>query len=267
MSSKPSSISSGVSSTTRWHYPRTQNPDESFYKQFQAAYAENKAALGAADKNEPTSDHSAGATNAPYDFTDLTQKQLHDLTGKLYQSGQITFQESGYLGALGRLWKVDSYNVGVADAVHLNVISSLETTISTLKQHPGGNSPIKALENILATLGKLQSAAPIEQTTETPSAQENLDQIGKRYDVTNISNRDAAKLSLELRDGGFLSPFEAANLSIAIAPLGSTFSPTAQRNLLEQFQTSLAYAQQGAAPEQIASLENIVDVLRKLRKT
>lgn len=53
MSSEPSGISPGVSNGFRWHYPSTQTPDESFYRQFQAVYSESKAALLDADKNAP----------------------------------------------------------------------------------------------------------------------------------------------------------------------------------------------------------------------
>ena len=120
-------------------------------------------------------------------------------------------------------------------------------------------------KNNLPTRKDTSKDLEVTSSVVSLSPQAKLINISARYDVTNISNVDAAKLSIELRDGGFITPFEAANMSIAIVPLGSTFNPTAKRNLLEQFQTSLAYTHQGAAPEQITSLKNIVDILQTLK--
>jgi hypothetical protein len=98
--------------------------------------------------------------------------------------------------------------------------------------------------------------------TVTLRFQNKLNDLGKKYDVTNISNHDLAQLSMELRDGGFLSAFDAANLSIVIVPLGQSINPDATSNVLKSFQAQLNFAEPGSSTAR--SVENILEVLTNL---
>jgi hypothetical protein len=103
-------------------------------------------------------------------------------------------------------------------------------------------------------------SAPTEKVTLT--AQSKLNDLGKKYDVTNISNHDLEQLAGELRDGGFLSPFDSVNLSIVIVPPGQSVNPNATSNVLKNFQAQSSFAQTGSPTAR--SVENILNVLKNL---
>jgi hypothetical protein len=47
MPNQPSPVSPGMPSAVRWHYPTTRTPDDSFFRDYQSAYAANIAVAGA----------------------------------------------------------------------------------------------------------------------------------------------------------------------------------------------------------------------------
>ena len=129
MSSQPSSISSGVSSRTRWHYPTTQTPDESFYKQFQAAYAENRAALDTSDASAVAAplesvlgrDHTQRGSNAG--VSSESQAQYATVLNKAYASNAMDDPQKFLLSLSIQEMEAIRINHGLADTINAGQLS------------------------------------------------------------------------------------------------------------------------------------------------
>ena len=117
----------------------------------------------------------------------------------------------------------------------------------------------------------VESAAPLksvskDSTSVTLTSPQILTDLRAKFDVTNISNKDVAALSLNLKNNGLIGAFEAANLSIPIVPIGGTFDPDARVNLVNQVQNQLEFSRQSGSATQTQSLSDVLNVLRDLQR-
>ena len=117
----------------------------------------------------------------------------------------------------------------------------------------------------LEPLSSLQSI-PENSTSVTLTSTQVIADLRTKFDVTNISNKDVAALSLDLKNNGLISAFDAASLSIVIVPIGGTFDPDASVDLVKQVQNQLESSKQFGSAQQTQSLTDVLSVLRELRR-
>jgi hypothetical protein len=129
-------------------------------------------------------------------------------------------------------------------------------------------SPTKFQSTVKFSVEQLSSlqSAPKDSTSVNLTSPLAFKDLRAKSDVTNLSNREVAALSLDLKNKGLISAFEAANLSIAIVPIGGTFNPDARVNLVKQVQNQLEFSKQFGSAEQSRSLTNVLSILRDLQR-
>jgi hypothetical protein len=110
-----------------------------------------------------------------------------------------------------------------------------------------------------------QRAQHVSTSVQLSSSQ-TLAKLKEKFDVTDISNKDLASLSHDLAKNGFISEFEAVNLSIVIIPPGSTYNPDARVNIFKQVQNQLEFSKQYNPLAETQSLSHVLDVLRALQR-
>lgn len=141
--------------------------------------------------------------------------------------------------------------------------------ISALGANSVSSIPTKSNQTPAKFSLESQSApqsAPQDSTSVTLTSTQAITDLRAKFNVTDISNKDAASLSLNLKNNGLIGGFEAANLSIAIVPPGSTYNPDARVNLVKQVQSQLESSRQFGSAEQTQSLSHVLDVLRDLQR-
>lgn len=136
----------------------------------------------------------------------------------------------------------------------------------------GSNSILFVPEKSKQTSSKFSIAPPTIQSTASDSTSTNfkstqaITDLREKFNVKDMSNKEVGLLSLELKNRGLISPFEASNLTIVIFPPGGEYNPNARVNLLSQVQNELQFSMQFGSPEQTRSISHVLDVLRELER-
>jgi hypothetical protein len=136
--------------------------------------------------------------------------------------------------------------------------SNSVSLIPTKPNQPSGKFSVESLS--------VPQSAPKDSTSVTLTAPQTITDLRAKFNVTNISNKEVAALSLNLKNNGLISAFEAANLSIPIVPIGGTFDPDARVNLVKQVQNQLEFSRQSGSAAQTQSLTDVLSVLRDLQR-
>ena len=142
----------------------------------------------------------------------------------------------------------------------------ISTNISSINRsvlNSGSTQSIKS--NSYASSANGQPVeSPSSVTTISPEAQ--LANIGSRYDVTNMTEKEMGEMSKSLFDAGLISSGEAAVMSFPLDQmrknLGIVVDESKKINYVEQYKSSLAMARQNnASPQELKMREHMVAVL------
>lgn len=122
-----STVSTGSS---RWHYPVTRTPDDTFYKTFQAAYAQNAATLKAAETDALAAplqavlgkEHVDRSVNAGIGIDN--QARFAAVLNKAYASDAMDDPQKFLLSLSMQEMEALRINHGLADTIHVGGLSS-----------------------------------------------------------------------------------------------------------------------------------------------
>jgi hypothetical protein len=91
--------------------------------------------------------------------------------------------------------------------------------------------------------------------------------FSKKYDVTNMSDRQMKEMAMELKDNNLISEWEYASMTLVIKPIGGNYDPELPKNFLSQYQSQTEFAKAYSSVDDTKMLEHLTNLLLEIHET